>query len=144
MILVTEIADAVNSYDDVLMLPFDKRQKSRLRVNLESGAEVGLQLPRGTVLRGGDYLRTQDGRLIKVQSAPESTSRVTSDDALLLMRAAYHLGNRHVPLEVTCDGLCYLQDHVLDDMVRQLGLNVIHELAPFEPEKGAYGGGYHH
>ncbi len=144
MIRITELIEHAHQYDDLLVLPFDKRQKSRLRATLESGAEVGLTLPRGTVLRGGDYLRSEDGRFIKVQSAPESTSKITSNDPLLLMRVAYHLGNRHVPLEVHSDGLRYLHDHVLDDMVKQLGLTVKHEWAPFEPERGAYGGGHHH
>jgi len=144
MIKISATTDAVETIDDVLLLPYEKRQKSRLRAQLKSGTEVGLTLPRGTVLRGGDCLLSDDGKVIAVQAEPEQTSKVISDDGLLLMRAAYHLGNRHVPLSVTKDGLRYLQDHVLDEMLIQLGLRVEHELAEFEPESGAYAGGHHH
>ncbi|KAB2930420.1 MAG: urease accessory protein UreE [Candidatus Contendobacter sp.] len=127
-----------------LTLPFDLRQKSRLRTRLDSGEEVGLFLPRGTVLRHGDRLRTADGRVIEVRAAPETVSTARTDEPLLLARAAYHLGNRHVALEIGPGWLRYLHDHVLDGMARELGLTVIDEQAPFEPEAGAYGGGHHH
>lgn len=127
-----------------LTLPFDLRQKSRLRTRLDSGEEVGLFLPRGTVLRHGDRLRAADGRVIEVRAAPETVSTARTDEPLLLARAAYHLGNRHVALQLGPGWLRYLHDHVLDGMVRELGLDVIGEQAPFEPEAGAYGGGHHH
>ena len=127
-----------------LTLPFEQRQKSRLRTRLDSGAEVGLFLPRGTVLRHGDRLRAADGRVVEVRAAPETVSTSRTDDPLLLARAAYHLGNRHVALQLGPGWLRYLHDHVLDGMVRELGLEVIGEQAPFEPEAGAYGGGHHH
>ena len=127
-----------------LTLPFEQRQKSRLRTRLDSGAEVGLFLPRGTVLRHGDRLRAADGRVVEVRAAPETVSTSRTDDPLLLARAAYHLGNRHVALQLGPGWLRYLHDHVLDGMVRELGLEVICEQAPFEPEAGAYGGGHHH
>jgi len=144
MMRVNGFSATQSSFDDVLILPYEKRQKSRQRVALESGIEAGLTLPRGTVLRGGDYLLSDDGKVIAVKAELEKTSRVASDDPLLLQRAAYHLGNRHVPLAVTEAGLRYLQDYVLDELVVQLGLTVVHEDAPFEPEHGAYGGGHHH
>lgn len=128
----------------ILSLPYELRQKSRLRTQLQSGDEVGLKLPRGTVLRGGDHLLSREGDVIRVQAAPEQTSKVVGEDKLLLTKAAYHLGNRHVPLEINDEGLRYLKDHVLDEMLLKLGLNVIHEVSPFEPENGAYGGGHHH
>jgi len=144
MIKINTTTHCVDAVDDVLLLPYEKRQKSRLRAQLESGLEVGLTLPRGTVLRGGDCLLSDDGKVIVVQAEPEQTSKVVCEDRLLLMRAAYHLGNRHVPLAITADGLSYLQDHVLDEMVLQLGLTVKHELSAFEPESGAYAGGHQH
>lgn len=126
-----------------LVLPFAERSKSRLRARLDDASEVGLFLPRGTVLRHGDCLRASDGRIVQVQAATETVSTVVTNDPLLLLRAAYHLGNRHVPLQVDCAYLRYQHDHVLDAMVEQLGLRVIVEQAPFEPEAGAYGGGHH-
>lgn len=144
MMRVNGFSATRSSFDDVLILPYEKRKKSRQRVALESGIEAGLALPRGTVLRGGDYLLSDDGKVIAVEAELEKTSRVVSDNPLLLQRAAYHLGNRHVPLAVSAAGLRYLQDHVLDELVVQLGLTVVHEDAPFEPEHGAYGGGHHH
>lgn len=127
-----------------LTLPFDLRQKSRLRTRLDSGEDVGLFLPRGTVLRHGDRLRATDGRVIEVRAASETVSTARTDDPLLLARAAYHLGNRHVALQLGPGWLRYLHDHVLDGMVRELGLEVMCEQAPFEPEAGAYGGGHYH
>jgi urease accessory protein len=123
-----------------LTLPFDLRQKSRLRTRLDSGEDVGLFLPRGTVLRHGDRLRATGGLVVEVRAAPEAVSTARTDDPLLLARAAYHLGNRHVALQLGSGWLRYLHDHVLDGMVRELGLTVIGEQAPFEPEAGAFGG----
>lgn len=122
-----------------LTLPFELRQKSRLRCHLDDGEEAGLVLERGTMLRGGDLLLASDGRVVQVVAAPEGLSVVATDDPLLLARAAYHLGNRHVPLQIRPGMLCFLHDHVLDDMLRGLGLPVRFEMLPFEPEGGAYG-----
>jgi len=132
-----------------LVLPFELRQKSRLLARLDTGEEVGLMLERGTLLRGGDLLLAEDGRVIEVVAAPEQVSVVTADDAWGLARAAYHLGNRHVSLQVAGHTLRYLHDHVLDDMVRGLGFRVAIEQLPFEPEAGAYahagaGNAHHH
>ncbi|MBK8964163.1 MAG: urease accessory protein UreE [Candidatus Competibacteraceae bacterium] len=126
-----------------LTLPFELRQKSRLRARLDSGEDVGLFLPRGTVLRDGDRLRATCGRVVEVRAAPEAVSTARTDDALRLARAAYHLGNRHVALQVGAGWLRYLHDHVLDRMIEELGLTVSAERAPFEPEAGAYGGDHH-
>jgi urease accessory protein len=122
-----------------LVLPFEQRQKSRLRTKLSSGEEVGLLLDRGMVLRGGDKLLADDGRVIEVVAASESVSTVICDDPWQLARASYHLGNRHVSLQIGKGWLRYQHDHVLDDMVRGLGLRVATCTAPFEPEAGAYG-----
>lgn len=122
-----------------LVLPFELRQKSRLRTRLASGEEVGLFLERGIVLRGGDLLQAEDGTVIEVVAAPETVSTVSASDPWALARAAYHLGNRHVALQIGEGWVRYLHDHVLDDMVRGLGFAVKVEEAPFEPEAGAYG-----
>jgi urease accessory protein len=122
-----------------LTLPFQDRQRSRLRVELSNGQEALLLMPRGSVLRGGDRLALSDGRVVLVLAAPEQVSTVRTSEAQALARAAYHLGNRHIPLEVGEGLVRYLHDHVLDGMVRALGLVVVVEQAPFEPESGAYG-----
>jgi urease accessory protein len=127
-----------------LELPFEQRQKSRLRTRLSSGEEAGLMLDRGAVLRGGDRLLADDGRVVEVVAAPEMVSTVMCDDPWQLARASYHLGNRHVSLQIGKGWLRYRHDHVLDDMVQGLGFRVIAGTAPFEPEAGAYGGGHQH
>ncbi len=127
-----------------LVLPFDARSKSRLRATLETGEDIALFLPRGTVLRGGDVLVADDGGLIRVDAAPETVLLVTAATALALTRAAYHLGNRHTPVEVG-DGYLKLEyDPVLRDMLLRLDVDVAEALMPFEPEAGAYGGGHKH
>lgn len=135
---VTTISHGPGRSDVRLVLPFELRQKSRLLAKLDDGEEIGLTLPRGTVLRGGDRLQASDGRIVEVVAAPEQVSVVRIADARQLARAAYHLGNRHVPVQVGADTICYLRDHVLDDMLRGLGLPVAGDLLPFEPEAGAY------
>jgi urease accessory protein len=122
----------------ILTLPFEQRQKCRLRTRLDNGEEVGLMLPRGAVLRNGECLRAENGLIVELKAAAEPVSTVHSDDNLLLQRACYHLGNRHVLLQIGGGWIRYLQDHVLDDMVRTLGLSPSHEHEPFEPEAGAY------
>ena len=121
------------------MLRFDTRCKSRLRAKLESGEVCGLFLPRGTVLRGGDKLLGSDGRVVEVVAASEALMEAPSEDPLLIAKAAYHLGNRHVAVELQPGRLRFAADHVLGDMVRGLGLPVVEVDAPFEPESGAYG-----
>jgi len=123
-----------------LELPFELRSRSRLRARLSSGEEVGVLLGRGQVLRGGELLRASDGRIVQVIASPETVSTVRTTDARTLARAAYHLGNRHVALQLGDGWLRYSHDHVLDDLVRGLGLTVMVEQAPFEPEAGAYHG----
>ena len=132
------------SHQATLSLPMDQRTRSRLRVRLDDGREAGLFLPRGLILRDGDLLESTDGLVILVRAAPENVSTVRTQDAHALARACYHLGNRHVPLQITPGWVRYQHDHVLDDMVRGLGLDVTVEEAPFEPEAGAYAEGHHH
>jgi urease accessory protein len=127
-----------------LELPFDKRQKSRLLAELASGEAVALKLPRGEVLRGGDLVVASDGRLIEIVAEPEALLHVVCADPTALARAAYHLGNRHVPVEVGDGFLRIAADHVLETMLLGLGASLTPLRAPFEPEAGAYGGHPHH
>lgn len=131
-------APAGSQSGDTLTLPFELRQKSRLRARLDSGDEVALFLPRGRVLRDGDLLLCEDGLVVRVCAAPEEVSTAEADSPHALARAAYHLGNRHVPLQVGAGFVRYQRDHVLDEMVRGLGLRVRPERVAFEPEGGAY------
>ena len=127
-----------------LTLTYDQRCKSRQRLRLDDDSEAALLLERGTVLADGALLVADDGTVIAVKAAPESLSVVRTEDPLALARAAYHLGNRHVPLQIRGGELSYQHDHVLDDMVRSLGLSVSTVKAPFQPEGGAYGRGHGH
>ncbi|MBO4120045.1 urease accessory protein UreE [Cupriavidus gilardii] len=127
-----------------LVLPFADRSKSRLRAVLDNGEEAAIFLPRGTVLRGGDLLVTADGLFVEVQAAAESVLQVRADDPHALMRAAYHLGNRHTPIEIGRDYLRLEYDPVLADMLVRLGVHAERAELPFEPEAGAYGGGHKH
>ncbi|PSU92709.1 urease accessory protein UreE [Photobacterium kishitanii] len=122
-----------------LSLPIDSRIKSRLKVTLDDGRSGGVLLPRGHILRDGQQLLSRCGLTVEIKAAPESVSTVYCRDPLLLSRIAYHLGNRHVPLQITPQWLRYQHDHVLDQMVFGLGGNVKKEIKPFEPEAGAYG-----
>lgn len=148
MIELTEISREIAIKPDAfLSLPIDSRIKSRLKVELDDGREAGLFLPRGHILRGGEQLKSQCGIIVEVKAAPEQVSTVYCSDLHLLTRVAYHLGNRHVPLQVEFGWVRYQHDHVLDEMVEGLGAKVTTEQASFEPESGAYGGrsgGHHH
>jgi urease accessory protein len=127
-----------------LRLPFEQRQKSRLHAKLESGEEVALVLPRGEILRGGDLVTASDGRIIEVVAEVEKLLHVECDGPQALARAAYHLGNRHVPVEVGATYLRITYDHVLEEMLKGLGAKVSAIEAAFEPEAGAYGAGHQH
>ena len=126
-----------------LSLPFELRQKRWLRAKLVSGEDVALRLPRGEVLRGGDLVLASDGSAIEVVAAPEKIVHVEGPSPAELARAAYHLGNRHVPLQVGENFLRLMEDHVLEEMLRGLGMRITHVEAPFEPEIGAYSGVSH-
>src|SRR5437868_7126909 len=110
--------DAIAS--DVLTLAYDQRKRSRLRARTDLGRDVGIALARGSMLRQGDLLSAASGEVLRVRAADESVSEASTALPLLLMRAAYHLGNRHVPLEIAEGVLRYQHDHVLDDMLRVL------------------------
>jgi len=128
----------------LLVLPFELRRKSRQVVRLETGEEAGLLLPAGTVLQTGDILESDDGFKIRIEAAKEELMAVTAPDQFLLLRAAYHLGNRHTTVQVEPDRLLLASDPVLKEMLIGLGAKVISTCEPFTPETGAYGGGHKH
>ncbi|HTV96307.1 MAG TPA: urease accessory protein UreE [Steroidobacteraceae bacterium] len=127
---------------DTVHLGFEARSKSRLLLRLDSGEQAALIVERGRLLRGGDRVRTEDGREVVIIAAEESLLEACSDDPVAIVRAAFHLGNRHVAVQVMANRLRFLDDHVLQEMVKGLGLRVSAVRAPFEPEGGAYG--HHH
>lgn len=139
---------------DSVALAYDERKRSRLKVRLASGADAGIFLERGEHLQGGDKLAAEDGSaVVEILAAPEKLIEAIADSPLLFARAAYHLGNRHVPVQIlpTANGgkLRFQTDHVLAEMARGLGCSVSESEAPFQPESGAYGahgghGGHHH
>jgi urease accessory protein len=144
VIRLTRRLPPAERWDATLTLPLDERIKGRLRVVLDDGREAGLFLARGNPLHEGDCLGDETGLVVRVQAAAESLSGVRCPDPLLLARACYHLGNRHVPLQIEPTGLRYQRDHVLDAMLRGMGLTVEAIDAPFQPEPGAYAGSHHH
>ncbi|WP_426390125.1 urease accessory protein UreE [Variovorax sp. R-27] len=128
-------------------LDWDIRQKSRFDATDSQGRQIGVFLPRGTAVRGGDVLVAEDGSLVRVIAAPQPVLRITHCTAhgtpFDLTRAAYHLGNRHVPIELKPDHLKIEPDHVLADMLRSMHLIVVAVEEAFEPEGGAYGSHEH-
>jgi urease accessory protein len=135
MVEVHEIATE-GEPTDRLALTWEARRKSRLRAVTVGGLEVGLFLPRGTALFDGDLVRASDGTLIRVEAAREDVSTVSSPDAVLLARVAYHLGNRHVRTQVGPGYIRYRHDRAIDELVRKLGATITDEELPFEPERG--------
>lgn len=128
-------------------LDWDIRQKSRFESTDSLGRQLGIFLPRGTLVRGGDVLVAEDGSMVRVIAAPQAVLRITActthGSAFDLTRAAYHLGNRHVPIELKPDHLKIEPDHVLADMLRSMHLIVNEVNEAFEPEGGAYSAGGH-
>lgn len=127
-----------------LTLPLYLRQKSRQRVILDNGEDAGIHLKRGSVLYNNDLLVSADETVVKIVAANERLSVVECEDQLLFARACYHLGNRHMPLQIEQNRFYYLHDHVLDEMLRGMGICVAQCSAPFEPEAGAYARGSTH
>jgi urease accessory protein len=128
-------------------LDWDIRQKSRFEATDSQSRQLGIFLPRGTLVRGGDVLVAEDGSLVKVIAAPQTVLRITActshGSPFDLTRAAYHLGNRHVPIELKPDHLKIEPDHVLAEMLRSMHLIVNEVSESFEPEGGAYSAGGH-
>jgi len=134
---------AQGEVQDQLLLVFELRQKRLFFAALVSGEEVALKLPRGATLRGGDLLLASDGRVIEVIAAAERVVHVECSTPSELARVAYHLGNRHVPVQVGDGFLRIGENHVLEEMLRGLGAELTIIEAPFEPESGAYAAGAH-
>jgi urease accessory protein len=147
MLVLTQrlAADPAAKAAYTLALTAEDRTRSRLKFRTEEGVDVQLGLPRGTMLRDGDLLRADEGdAVVRVRAKSEPVITAHAPDALTLLRATYHLGNRHVPVEVGEDYLRLAPDSVLADMLVQLGLTLTEEVTPFQPEAGAYGGHSHH
>ncbi|MGN6579279.1 MAG: urease accessory protein UreE [Bordetella sp.] len=143
-IMAGTVATALRKRAALLTLPYEDRCRSRLAATLDDGREAALFLPRGTILRHGAMLVATDGTLVQVAAAPQPVMRVASSDPLLLLRAAYHLGNRHTPVQIEADTLRLEYDPVLRDMLLRLGVQVTEAQEAFDPEAGAYGGGHRH
>jgi urease accessory protein len=126
---------------DTVTLDFDTRFRRRMAMTGDGGTEFLLDLPKVIGLSDGDALELEDGRHIRVVAAPEPLMQATCDDPLHLARAAWHVGNRHLPCEIHPDRLVLRQDHVIADMLMKLGCTVENVIAPFNPEGGAYGVG---
>ena len=127
-----------------LVLPYDQREKCRLRATLSTGEEAAVFTVRGTVLRDGELMTGPDGRVVQIVAAREPTYLVRCADAHTLLRCAFHLGNRHTQAQVGDGFLRIRKDPVLKEMLEGLQATVTEESAPFEPEAGAYGGGHGH
>jgi urease accessory protein len=138
------LTDRDRPADEVLELPFEQRERSRFLATLMSGEQIGVDLPSGTLIRHGDRLLLEDGRAVAVEAAFEALLEVRAADAAQLARIAYHIGNRHVPLQVGPDWLRLLPDHVLQAMIVRQGGEVTRIEAGFQPETGAYGHSHVH
>lgn len=146
MILLTTLSKQIDApIRTTATLDIDTRLKSRAKIILDNGEPAGWLLPRGLLLRGGDLLTDDDGTtIIQIIAKPETVSTAYCTDPLTLAKACYHLGNRHVPLQITPTFVRYQHDHVLDAMLAQMSITVTVEQAPFEPEAGAYQNTPHH
>jgi urease accessory protein len=143
LIARTRAPDGAPAPSLALVQTFEQRSRSRLAATLEGGEPIGLDLPRGTVLRGGDRLLADDGRVVDVRAADEDVMDAHCPDAATLARVAYHLGNRHAAVEVREHVVRFTADGVLATMCARLGARIASVRAPFEPEAGAYAAGHH-
>ena len=123
---------------DTVVLDFDERYRRRFVMTGVGGLEFLLDLAEAAMLRGGDGLRLEDGRIVEVVAAPEPLAEIRAGDALALTRVAWHLGNRHLPTELMPKALRIRRDPVIEAMAEGLGARVITLEAPFNPEGGAY------
>ena len=142
--LIERLPNESKAFTDELLLPFDERKRGRLKAVTVNGQDAGIFIDRGEVMRDGTLLQAETGEVIRITAANEAVTTARCGDPLTFARACYHLGNRHVPLQIGNNWLRYQIDHVLDEMVTLLGLELDHEQAPFEPENGAYAKGHSH
>jgi urease accessory protein len=146
MIRATEVKGQhrwIEAPADTVVLDFDDRHRRRMAMMGTRGLEFLLDLENAVALRGGDALVLEDGRLVEVVAAPEPLLEIRGSDPAHLVRLAWHLGNRHLPTQITAKGLRIRRDHVIEAMVKGLGARVIEIEAPFDPEGGAYAGHAH-
>lgn len=129
---------------DAISLTYDERHRRRFHFTAEGGIDFLLDLARAVVLTEGDGLELSDGRMIIVRAAPENLTKVTAHSAGQLVQLAWHIGNRHLPAQLTGDAIYIRQDHVITAMLEGLGAHVAHVKAPFTPQSGAYSGGHGH
>lgn len=125
---------------DEITLDHQARHRRRFALTADGGLAFLLDLDAAAILDDGDAVKLEDGRLVRIKAAPEALVEVATPSPLRLMKVAWHLGNRHVPTEITADALYFAQDHVLEEMVRGLGVEARRVTRPFRPEKGAYAG----
>lgn len=128
---------------DRLVLNYDERHRRRLRYVAIGGTTFLLDLPRAAVLRAGDGLRLEDGRIVSIEASPEQLLEVTATDTAALVRLAWHIGNRHLPAQLEPYRILIREDSVIENMLRGLGATVKHIMEPFTPEAGAYDSGSH-
>ena len=131
-------------FSDQVLIDFDRRHRRRITLSTEGGEELLLDLPQATRLRDGDGLELDDGRIVRVVSRPEPLHDIHAHDMATLVRIVWHLGNRHLPVQMLGEHVRIRADHVIADMVRGLGGHVYELSAPFDPEAGAYAGGHQH
>lgn len=143
MLIFTELVDDSKEPQHRVALTFHERTKGRLRITTEAGIDAGIQISRGQILDHGQLIAGDKGELLQVLAKNESVSVATTDSPLLFSRACYHVGNRHAEVQIGDQELIYLHDHVMDEMLIQLGLNVSAQQLPFQPENGAYSAGGH-
>jgi urease accessory protein len=133
----------IESPADTVVLDFDDRHRRRMAMTGTRGLRFLLDLEQAVALRGGDALVLEDGRLVEVVASPERLLEIRCSDPEHLVRVAWHLGNRHLPTQVTAHGLRIRRDHVIEAMLKGLGARMIEIEAPFDPEGGAYAAGGH-
>jgi len=138
---ILETALPSGTQSETISLSFDERKRGRLKITTDSGNDAGIQIERGHVLRHGTVLTNEQGEYLTVLASNESVTTAKVEDATLFARGCYHLGNRHVPLQIGEGFLRFQEDYVLEDMLHGLGIHAVHEQAPFEPENGAYAPG---
>jgi urease accessory protein len=142
-ILLAGTWDATREVDCVL-LDYDRRFRRRILLTTEGAKEVLLDLPQAVRLRHGDGILLDDGGIVRVVARAEALLDIHAHTDADLVRIAWHLGNRHLPVQLLRDHIRIRADHVIEDMVELLGGHVEHVEAPFDPEAGAYAGGHHH
>jgi urease accessory protein len=129
---------------DSVLVDYDRRHRRRILLQTEGGRDILLDLPQAVRLRHGDGLVLEDGDIVAVQARPEPLAEIHAHDEGELVRIAWHLGNRHLPVQLLGDRIRIRRDHVIEEMVELLGGHVEHVEEPFDPEAGAYAGGHAH